>query len=88
MEKMNKIRKVPLEALIERLRELYDKGVDFVDISGRFESGQDTISFTFCREYMNEEYIEEFDTIEEEVKEQFPSKVEIKFTEEDLNQLL
>lgn len=67
------------------LQEIYDKGVNFIDIHGVLEENQDTVNISFCKAYMDEEYEKDFDIIGEE---QFPSKVEVKFSDEDLEQLL
>ena len=89
MEDRIKIRKVPLLSLMNILSEIYDKGVDYVDIYGALRDGQDTINVVFCREYMNEEFIESFDDIGEDMREeQLPSNVNVKLSDEDLNQLL
>lgn len=85
MKQNMRIRKIPLVSLIDILKEVYDRGVDFIDIYGIVEDGQDTIGISFSREYMNEEYSDNFDTIEEE---QYPSKIDVKLSDEDLNQLI
>lgn len=51
-----KIRKVPLEPLIEILSDLFDKGADFIDIAGSENSEgeelRDMITITIKPEYM------------------------------------
>lgn len=70
---------------MQALEELYQQGVDFIDIYGVMKEGQDTIGIDFCKEYMDEECVEYYEDIKEE---QFSSKVEIKLSDEDLNQLI
>jgi hypothetical protein len=82
MKEKLKIRKIHLVSLMAMLQEIYDRGVEFVDIHGKTEDGgQDTISITFCKKYMSEENAPTN-------PDQFPAKVEGKLTDEDLNQLI
>lgn len=48
-------RKIPLEALIDILKEVYEQGADFVDIVGTPDEEQDTIGIYIYPEYMNTE---------------------------------
>ena len=81
------IKKVPLQNFIVVLVELYNRGVDFVDLIGTTGERQDYMAVTFTREYMSKEGIEYFNEIDEEEK-------EIKITDignlsdEDLNQMI
>lgn len=85
MENRMKIRKIHLQSLLQILSEIYDRGVDFVDIHGVIEDGEDTIGITFCKSYMDEEFADSFDTFGEE---QLPSSIKVKLSDEDLNQLI
>lgn len=53
---MLKLRKIPLQPLIEILQDLYDSGADFIDLSGeqKDENGsvKDLIQITIKPEYM------------------------------------
>jgi hypothetical protein len=62
-EKQVKIRKIHLDTLMKVLVELYDKGVDYIDIIGIENKDQDSIGVSFCSEYMNEDMKENFDKI-------------------------
>lgn len=86
MENKIKIRKVHLLSLMTILADIHNRGVDFVDVYGTIENGQDTIGLSFSKDYMNQEYTGNFDTMMEE--DRFPSKVDIKLSDEDLNQLI
>lgn len=70
---------------MDTLSELYHRGVDFVDISAEIKDGQDTIGLVFSKSYMDPEYVDNFDNFEEE---QVPSKISVKLSEEDLDQLI
>jgi len=77
-----RIRKVHLQTFLDILTDLFDKGVDYVDIIGTLDDEQDSIGISFSKEYMAEEYMENFDNIP--VKDQ----IDIKLSDDDLNQLL
>ena len=55
---MLKLRKIPLEPLIQILQDLYDSGADYIDISGeqKGEGGalKDIIQITVKPEYMSD----------------------------------
>ena len=78
MEKNNEVRlkKIPLFILLEALRDVYNRGVDYVDIIGVPGEEQDSIGISVKEEYFAPEYQEEDDA---------PSK---EITDEDLNQLI
>lgn len=81
-----KIRKVHLSTFIEILIDLYNKGVDYVDIIGSIEPEQDSIGISFSKEYMSKEHKENFDKIP--VTSKKDDEINIKLSDEDLNQLL
>lgn len=88
---MDKIRKVHLNSFINILVELYNRGVDYIDISSVQESEiRDGVGITFSKEYMNEEMTDNFDRIQESVDEALPNEPIIRrdLTDEDLNQLI
>jgi hypothetical protein len=53
---MLRLRKIPLQPLIEILQDLYESGADFIDLSGEQsdegETPKDTIQITIKPEYM------------------------------------
>ena len=68
-----RLRKIPLESLINLLADLYDGGADYIDITAESTSDDndpDQMKITVKPEYMSED----LDTIR---------KIEIDFTEED-----
>ena len=80
-----RIRKVHLMSLMSILSDIYDKGVDFIDIYGIIEDGQDTVGVSFSKSYMDNELADNFDVFTEE---QLPSKMNIKLSDDDLNELI
>lgn len=69
------IKKVPIDELIDVLTELYEKGVDYVDILATGEDNK--LSLVFSEEYVSED-----------MKEENVSKPKGKLSEDDLNQLI
>lgn len=86
------IKKIHLDSLIDILVDLYDKGVDYVDIIGVNNKIQDSIGISFSKEYMNIELRENFDDIntskEKHIDGDRKAKINIKLSDDDLNQLL
>lgn len=78
-----KIQKIPLDRLIDTLVELYNKGIDYVDIHGVPGEDFDKMAIVFTRDYMTEEGKHNFegDDLDVEIK---PDKL----TDDDLNILL
>ena len=74
MEKNNEVtlKKIPLLVLLEALKDIYERGVDYVDIIGVPGEEQDSIGIAVKSEYY----------VTEEEDEDKP------ITDEDLNQLI
>lgn len=49
------LRKIPIDKLIDLLVEMYNKGVDYIDISGVPGEEQDRMAISFTEEYMTKE---------------------------------
>lgn len=79
-----KIQKIPLDRLIETLVDLYNKGIDYIDISGVPGIDQDRMAIVFTRDYMTEEGKKNFGEVDELDLEIGPSKL----TDDDINQLI
>jgi hypothetical protein len=79
-----KIQKIPLDRLIETLVDLYNKGIDYIDIAGVSGDEQDRMAIVFTREYMTEEGKKNFGEEDELDLEIGPSKL----TDDDINQLI
>jgi len=80
MKRKFKIKKLELNAFIELLIELYESGVDYIDLdSDNSEKGQDKLIIQTREEYMNPDWVAEHKT----------TKVETtKLTDDNLNELL
>ena len=101
---MDVIKKVPLDALINVLVDLFEKGINFIDIQGNEEDLVTKMTITVMPDYIDEEYdgdeYEEDEDDDDDVelreitKEEWES-LDIPFedktkglTEQDLNDLL
>lgn len=80
-----KIQKVQLDRLIDTLVELYNKGVDYIDISGIPGREFDKMAIVFSKEYMTEQGIKNFEGLDEDVDLEIKPH---KLTDDDLNILL
>lgn len=96
MEKKEiRLRKIPLQAFLDALVDIYNSGVDYIDIVGIPDEIQDTIGIVFSSDYFSKEHRDDF--YEKDTEEQTPPtepnkedkpKINIKLSDEDLNQLL
>jgi len=78
-----KIEKIPLDKLIDTLVELYNKGIDYVDIAGVPGIEFDRLAIGFNKEYMTEQGKKNFAELDEELEIK-PGKL----TDDDLNYLI
>lgn len=78
-----KIEKIPLDKLIDTLVELYNKGIDYIDIAGVPGKEFDRLAIGFNKEYMTEQGKKNFAELDEELEIK-PSKL----TDDDLNFLI
>lgn len=78
-----KIQKIPLDKLIETLVDLYNKGVDFIDIAGISGPEYDRMAIAFTKDYMTEQGKINFGELDIDLNIE-PSKL----TDDDLNQLI
>lgn len=60
-----KLRKIPLESLLEILQQLYEDGADYIDISGEVNKDgsieRDVIKITVKPEYLMDDYEEDIE---------------------------
>jgi hypothetical protein len=82
-----RLKKIPLELFLDALDELYAMGVEYVDIVGTLGEEQDTIGLMYCKEYMNKEFLDQFDENIDKFIEEEMIKKDIKLSDDDLNQL-
>lgn len=81
-----RIRKVAVNAFVDILVDLYNKGVDYVDIIGILDDVQDSVAISFSKEYMADNMQSNFDEIG--TKEIETDEINIKLSDDDLNQLI
>lgn len=85
------IKKIPLNELIDILSDLYNRGVDFIDILAPEEpSEDDRMTIKFSKEYMSPDMeLEEGEELDDEEEDMIDITIlPDKLSEEDLNQLL
>jgi len=83
MENRVKIRKVNVLSLVNALVQVYNIGVNWVDIYGETNDEQDIVGLLFRKEYVAEEAKDNFETITDQNTEK-----KIELTDDDINQLL
>lgn len=81
-----RLRKIPLEQFLDALLELYNKGLDYIDLVGTPDSVQDTIGIMFTKDYMNKEMREFYDEVNNE-DEELSKKIDLS-NDDDINQLI
>jgi len=93
---MLKLRKIPLEPLIQILQDLYESGADFIDLSGEQsdegESPKDLIQITIKPEYMLHDERDD-DDVTQEIELDYsdddaPSTIRKTLSEDDINDLI
>jgi hypothetical protein len=82
------IKKVPLDEIIDVFMDLYNKGVDFIDLIATEKDNR--ISVIFTEEYVNQEAIDNFELYDDDDDEIKSGEINIttKLTDEDFNQLI
>jgi len=94
---MLKLRKIPLEPLIQILQDLYDSGADYIDLSGEQNKEEDElkdiIQITVKPEYMTHTDNDDDNDIEQEVELDFsdddvPSTDRKSLSDDDINDLI
>jgi hypothetical protein len=56
-----KFKMIPIEALMDVLMEMYEQGVDYVDITGRQAPEQDSLGISFIKEYVDPDFLDNFE---------------------------
>jgi hypothetical protein len=93
------LHKIPLEALIGILTDLYDNGADFIDISGENSEKEglpkDTIKITVKPEYLSDYNEEDVMELEQEIEMDFSGdegddndSSKTSLSDEDINDLI
>jgi|APGre2960657505_1045072.scaffolds.fasta_scaffold21887_6 hypothetical protein len=76
-----KLLKVPINSLIDILNDLYNQGVDYVDIIGIHNVEQDTLGIRY-----NQDYLMKPSTSDDETM--FPDLFLNSLSDEDINQII
>ena len=79
------IKKIPLDNFIDILMDLYNKGVDYIDITAVPEGDDERMAITFTSDYMMEGAEDNF---KDAPSMDFVSLKDEKLSEEDLDQLI
>jgi hypothetical protein len=79
------IEKIPINKFIDVLVDLYNKGVDYIDIIAEKGERQDRMAISFIPEYMTPEGVKYF---EEDTSIEVQSETLNKLSDEDFNQLI
>lgn len=69
--------KLPLDSFIKQLVDLYEMGVDYVDLVGESDTLQDFIEIHFTNDYMSPE-----------MRSNFEKEDDTSLSDEDLNQII
>ena len=80
------IKKVPLDEIIDVFMDLYNKGVDFIDLVASEKDNR--ISVIFTEEYVNQEAIDNFELDDDDEIQSGEINITTKLTDEDFNQLI
>jgi hypothetical protein len=84
-----RLKKIPLEVFINALEDLYNMGLEYVDIIGINGEEQDTIGLAYSKEYMMPDFEEQIEKmVDEMINEEEEVKKNINLSDEDLNQLI
>ena len=78
-----KIEKIPLNTLIDTLVDLYNRGIDYVDIVGVPGIEFDRMGIAFTRDYMTEQGKKNFEGLDLDIE-----ITTSKLTDDDLNELI
>jgi hypothetical protein len=88
------IKKIPLDDLIDLLIQLYESGVDFVDLAAdTSDPHQDKLIIMTMEGYINPEYYDEeglgkFEQFDEQPKRKKPAIINRKLSDDDIEKLL
>ena len=82
------VKKIPIDELIDILSDLYEKGIDYIDLVGSADDNR--ISIIFSKDYLCEEAREDIDEIAEDLTIEISEDLFItgKLSDEDLNELI
>ena len=78
MKDKNQIRlhKIPLGPFLDALLELYNEGLDYVDLVATPDEQQDTIGIMFTQDYMSKEMRDQYGDIVDEIADEIINDIE------------
>jgi hypothetical protein len=91
---MDSIKKVPVDILIQILTDLYEKGIDYIDIIGNEDELVTKMTISVIPEYIDEDseiaeqMMEETNIYYDEYQEDFIQENPTPFIDNDLNDLI
>jgi hypothetical protein len=88
---MLKLRKIPLEPLIQILQDLYESGADYIDVSGQ-QNGEegsikDLIQITVKPNYMSK-FVDDSNVEIDYTDDDVPDTIVRKLSDDDINNLI
>lgn len=86
-----RLHKIPLGPFLDALLELFEEGLEYVDIVGMPDEVQDTIGIVFSPEYMSKRMLRKYENIKDEAIEKLKDEISKKIDlsdNNDLNQLI
>ena len=78
-----KIERIPLDKLIDTLVDLYNKGIDYIDVVGVPGVEFDRMGIAFTKDYMTDQGKENFGELDLDLE-----ILSSKLTDDDLNELI
>lgn len=78
-----KIERIPLDKLIDTLVDLYNKGIDYIDVVGVPGVEFDRMGIAFTKDYMTDQGKKNFGEIDVDLE-----IISSKLTDDDLNELI
>jgi hypothetical protein len=83
-----RLRKIPIEILLNALTDLYELGLEYVDLIGENDVVQDKVGIMYTEEYFRKEAIDDIvdDIIDNIIKNDTDG--DNKLSDDDLNQLI
>jgi hypothetical protein len=91
-----RLHKIPLGPFLDALLELYNEGLDYVDLVGTPDEEQDTIGIMFTKEYMSKDMKDRYKELgrmlreidDEDITDESISKNIDLSNDDDLNQII
>jgi len=76
MKDQIRLHKIPLGPFLDALLELYNEGLDYIDIVATPDEQQDTIGIMFTQDYMSQDMRDKYGDIVDEVADEIIERLE------------